>query len=207
MIFLGILLAVRPTAEEVTSERDRFCRDRALASDADMREWRQANAMSESDLHELIGQKALCRRLRRWALSARCFDRGCRSLVDELRLEGVFEQWLDDAAESAQICDAFSSEQTYRRFAGMDPRDLAVHHARASGIEIHGDAQLWAEDAGFEGTKGLAEAFKRAVVADDVRRRVRRVLGAIEHMLGPPQAEGGGRQSGLGAPELAPPDR
>jgi hypothetical protein len=127
----------------------------------------------------LAYEEAICTRLRRWAVTFHAFDRGCRALLDQLRLEGEFEEWSELALESKTIYDAFAPEASASDRAGPEPALLAKLHAEAGGAEIIGDANEWAEYAGFEDSAALAHALRRAMVVRDVRRRVSRIAKLI----------------------------
>jgi hypothetical protein len=180
VLFLGRLLDLRVTPEEVTAERDAFCVERGIVSSEQLKQWLQCNACSEDDLLEYLAGEAVCRRLRRWAIRTRSFDRGCRSLLDELRIRGIFSCWANEASEAANVVTAYRDEPEYKCIWSEHPGRLSEWHAAHGKVHITGDARLWAEDAGFEGVEELADAIRRAVIFDDVRSRVSKQIKILE---------------------------
>jgi len=88
--FFAHLIGTQVTQQDVEAERATFLTERGIASSEDLALWLRQNLFSESDLAEYLTQEASCRRLRAWILSSRSLDRGAKSLVDELRMRGLF---------------------------------------------------------------------------------------------------------------------
>jgi hypothetical protein len=190
VVFLGLLLGIRVAEEEAEAERAEFLAERALHSPEDLGEWLRSNSLSESDLREYLAQEALCTRLRRWILTARSFDRGCHALLNELRIRGLFPEWAKAAAEEATIVAAYRGQPEYRDVDEDPPDRLAQRHAAYTGVRITGDARIWAEDAGFDGVAGLAEALRRSAIYNDVSARIARQFEALERLeQAPPGVE------------------
>jgi hypothetical protein len=178
--FFAHLIGVQVTAEDVAAERAAFMTERSIESSDDLALWLRQNLFSESDLEEYLAQEASCRRLRAWIMSSGSLDRGAKSLMDELRMRGVFPKWANAAAEQAAVVDAFQNRPEYRDIAAEDPRLLAQRHAANTNVRIEGNAGVWAERAGFEVVSELVDALRRSVIAHDVRSRVARQVEAIE---------------------------
>lgn len=180
VLFLGRLLDVRVTPADIAAEREAFCAERNITSPEHLRQWLQRNACSEDDLSEYLAGEAVCHRLRRSALRARSFDRGCRSLLDELRIRGIFSHWAKEASEEVNIVTAYRDQPDYKYIWSEHPARLSERHAAHGKVHIMGDARVWAEDAGFEGVEQLADAIRRAVIFEDVRDRISRQLKVLE---------------------------
>jgi hypothetical protein len=178
--FFAHLIGIKVTQEDVEAERAAFTAERSIESQEDLALWLRQNLFSESDLEEYLSQEASCRRLRAWILTCRSLDRGAKSLVDELRMRGVFPKWANAAAEQAAIVDAYQTRPEYRDIAEEDPRLLAQRHTAQTNVRIEGNAGIWAEKAGFEVVSALVDALRRSVIAHDVRARIARQLDAIE---------------------------
>jgi hypothetical protein len=183
VIFLGALLDVRVTQDEIVTERNTFCRQRGIDSPDVLNEWLRCNAFCEKDLWEYLAQEAICRRLRCTALTARSFDRGCKALIDELRIRGSFPHWANEASAEAAIVAAYRDQPEYRHIESEHPGLLAERHAAYGHVRIKGDARIWAEEAGFDSVEGLAEALKRSAIFNDVRDRISRQLEALEQAM------------------------
>jgi hypothetical protein len=182
VFFFGMLLGIRVRQDEIVAEREVFCDERGLNSPADLSQWLRSAALSESDLWEYLTQEAVCRRLRRWAVTARSFDRGSRALLDELRMRGVFDHWARETAEAAAIVAVYKNQPEYLNVSSEDPAALAGRLAAFGKARVKGDARLWAEDAGFDGADGLAEAIRRSVIFNDIRARISRQISALEQL-------------------------
>ncbi len=180
VVFLGLLLEVEPTEEEVAEERERFLAEQGLTTPEALAGWMRRNAYCEPDLLEYLTEEAVCRRLRRSALTTRSFDRGAKATLDELRFTGRFPHWAAEAAEAAAIVAAYGQQLDYRGVEAEDPAVLAERHAAAGHTRITGDARVWAEDAGFDGVEGLAVALQQATIVNDVRARMARQVEALE---------------------------
>jgi len=178
--FFAHLIGVTVSQADVDAERAAFKAERGIESPEDLAQWLRQNLFSENDLEEYLTQEASCRRLRAWILSCRSLDRGAKSLVDELRMRGVFPKWANAAAEQATIVDAYRTRPEYRDIVEEDSGLLAQRHAANTNVRIEGNAALWAEKAGFEFVSGLVDALRRSVIAHDVRARIARQLEAIE---------------------------
>lgn len=183
VLLFAMLVGIRATQDEVEEERKAFCVERGLDSPEKLNEWLRGNAFSEADLSEYLLQEALCHRMRRWVVTARGLDRGCKVLLDELRMRGLFPCWAKHASQENAIIANYWDEPEYHSIRNEDPRLLAERHAANGGVHVRGDASMWAEEAGFEDVGELAEALRRAVVAEDVRNRIVRQLRVFEDML------------------------
>ena len=148
--FFAHLIGVQVTAEDVAAERAAFMTERSIESPDDLALWLRQNLFSESDLEEYLAQEASCRRLRAWIMSSGSLDRGAKSLMDELRMRGVFPKWANAAAEQAAVVDAFQNRPEYRDIAAADPRLLAQRHTAQTNVPDRGQrAGIWAERSGF----------------------------------------------------------
>lgn len=175
-IYLGYLMDITPTQADIDEEEHRFIQDRQLNSAADLRNWLHRNAFSYEDLRYHLREECIYRKLVDWVVKSRPFDRGCKRLLDELRLNGTFAFWASEAYEKTVIVDAYGSRPEYRAVSGALPAQLAKLHADSGHVRITGDAQMWAEYLGFESPETLSEALERAVIFNDVNNRISRQL-------------------------------
>ena len=175
-LFFGLMLTISPSPEEVRNERTRFLASRGIKDNAELNQWRDANCVSHSHFAQLMVEEALCRRVRNWAVSLRSFDRGCRALMDQMRIDGKFTEALQAAIEFQEIYDKFAHEPRSVAVREASPSHLAERHARASGVVITGDAEEWAEERGLDGVGELANVLGKASIVNDVRERASRAL-------------------------------
>ncbi|MGD0736560.1 MAG: TfuA-like protein [Terracidiphilus sp.] len=178
--FFAHLIGIEVTPEEGKAERAEFMAERGIESTQDLDRWLRQNLFSAKDLEVYLYQEATCRRLRAWIRSSGSLDRGAKTLVDELRMRGVFPQWVNAAAEQAAIVGAYQTRPEYADIANEDPRLLAQRHAAHTNVRIEGNATAWAELAGFDAVSSLVEALRRSLIAGDVRARIAQQLEAIE---------------------------
>jgi hypothetical protein len=75
-------------------------------------------------------------------------------------------------------CPVSTAAATSRRARRRRPGG-ARDHERHTGVEIVGDARVWAENAGFENVSELADQLRRATIYRDVKRRIERQWSAI----------------------------
>jgi hypothetical protein len=181
VVFLGGLLQVTATAEEIALERSNLLEVHDMDDEA-VQKWLKDNDLNESDFSQFLREAAVCRRLHRWILSNRGLDRGTRYFLDELRRRGHYTEWASRAAAESSCAAAYSEEPEYELLRTKDPDELAKEHANATAVRITGDVRIWAADAGFDGPEGLREGLERAAICRDVRARVARLLSMLETM-------------------------
>jgi hypothetical protein len=190
VIFFGLLLGLRVEKDDIMAERASFLEKRDIHTPESLSKWLQENVLNEGDLWEYLAQEVLCRRLRRWALSSRSFDRGCKALLDEIRIKGTFPHWAEETSEKAAIVAAYHDQPEYRDIYSEHPKELAERHAAYANVRITGDARIWAEDAGFDGVNELADALRKCAIFNDVRSRIAKQLDALSRMTPAGNEEG-----------------
>ncbi len=181
-VFLGMLLGVKVTPDEIAAEAASFRASQGLLSDEVFHAWLHENAWTEADLGEYLAQEAICRRLRQWIAFARGFDRGIKATLDELRVQGVFSEMVSGANELELIVENFAGRREYAEVGDIDPGVLAAQHSEATGVSVSGDVRRWASEAGLEGVDALIEALREAAVARDVRQRISQQIGALQNV-------------------------
>ena len=183
VVFFAGLLDIRISDTDIAAERVSFCEDNQIESPETLENWLSDNCLCEKDFIEYLAQEARCRRLRRWALHSRSFDRGCKSLLDELRVHGLFTRWAKEAADKEALFATYQNQEEYLATKLEHPGALAERHAACGHARIRGDASLWAEEAGFDGVAGLAEALRRSAVVNDVQNRISIQVAIIEQAM------------------------
>jgi hypothetical protein len=178
--YFASLLGLRVTPEEFETQRSEFMDHRGLDSPEALREWLRANAMSEGDLSEYLVQESLCLRMRRWIVASAGMDRGCRMVLNEARMRGVFADWAKSTAEKETVVSAYRGQPEYASVGQEDPRLLAALHYANSNVHIKGDARVWAMDAGFDDVQTLQEALKDSAIYYHVKARIARQMRALE---------------------------
>jgi hypothetical protein len=183
VVYLGLLLGVSVDSADIAAERDALWDEQNIDSADAFQAWLRANALNEADFWQLMAQEAICQRLARSGLTLRSFDRGCRAVLDELRVRGTFLHWAKETAEEVAIVSAYGERPEYRAVIAEHPSVLANEHASRCNVKIKGDARKWAADAGFDGVQGLVDALRRAVIFHDVRCRIAQQVKAVEKAI------------------------
>jgi hypothetical protein len=183
--YLAKLLDVKVSADDLAKEEAEFLTALGIGDGEKLIEWIRANDLNQDDFRDMLFEMAVCRRMQRWIQHARGFDRGSRCILDELRRRGIYTEWATRAAKEYATADAFREQSEYQTLGDVDPQELAEKHAATTGVQIAGDARVWASDAGFDGTDGLRTALERSVIAHDVQRRIDGLLGAISKIPSP----------------------
>lgn len=178
--FFARLLGLEITEEVIEAGRAKFLQERGLLSPRLRELWLRDNSMCEQDLTQYLADEALCHRLRLWASESLGFDRGCRAVLDELRIRGQYRHWVNEASNAMTIVSTYQDQPEYQSISSADPAELAAAHSENTGVHIYGDATVWAENAGFAGAHGLAEALRRASIFQLVKQRIDRVLKAYQ---------------------------
>lgn len=155
-------LEVEPAA--IQSEADRFRRRHNLEDPETWDVWLRANHQSPAEFHDLMWQRALCRRLHRWFLIAMWMERNSKILLDELRLKNRYAEWAARAASHEKLVDFMSSRGQFD--AGRIPiKDLIEEHCAWNEGRIDLDPADWAEEAGFHSIGNLKLELARANMA------------------------------------------
>lgn len=151
--------------EAVADEMERFRVRRRLENDDALAGWLDRNDMDADDLDELVYDLAVCRRLRQW-LTVRRYKLGLtRPLLDQLRLEGDYERWADEATQHETFLErTFSSEQLFD-VDDDEVLELMQSHARETGWRPDTDIYTWADEAGFGQAYDVLVELKRASLA------------------------------------------
>ena len=181
--FFAAMLGLKVTLGDVDAERRCFCEEHRIESQEELARWLSCNGLNEKDFNEFLTQEASCRRLRFWSQNSRSFDRGCRALLDELRIRGTFQQWALQAVEAESLFAVYANEPEYTALQTEHPASLAEKHAESGHARILGDAGVFAEHRGFDGVSSLADALRRNAVVNDVRRRISTQVEALQHAL------------------------
>ncbi|MEM9513593.1 MAG: TfuA-like protein [Actinomycetota bacterium] len=154
----------------VDDEIARLQRRFGLDDDDALEQWCRRNDLTDEDFRALMRDEAICRRLRRFAVSSNLVRGTARALVDALRLAGRYEEWMDAAGElhASVDGDVFDSLRT----SEMTLTDLLADHARETGWRPAGAFESWWREAGYRDLNTLRVELLRAHLAraaDDQR--------------------------------------
>jgi hypothetical protein len=162
-VALARLLEVEVSPAEVEDERRRLRVRLELEHDQAFDVWLLANHLSLDGFRVLATELALCRRMHRWFLYARWTQRSTSIYLDQLRLEGRYEDAAARAAGHERLvglgegCDGFE-DWLHKTDA------LVADHEAWTDLRLDTDPATWAEDAGFHSKRDLKLELLRARV-------------------------------------------
>ena len=161
---LAEVFAVEPDASEIAAERDRFQRDRRLATSEDLDVWRRSNDLNAEDFDDLIHRLAARRLLRRWLISRKYLERTTQEVLDQLRLRGRYPAVADAAANQQDLLEAAHPDFTFR---GDDSELLELIRAQAkdTGWRPNVPIDVWAFENGFKDVYDVRFELVRAKLA------------------------------------------
>ena len=154
-------LGVRLEDHEVEEEAERFRAGHELTDDAALDGWLEANHLDAEEFRDLMASVAMCRRMHRWFLIANWMGRTTKVLLDELRLDGRYPEWLHRTAAQERVLRA-RPDLDERTPIQMPLDDLVEEHVEWSGRRLPVEARRWAEEAGFHTADNLRAELKRA---------------------------------------------
>jgi hypothetical protein len=168
VLVMADMLQVEVTQEEIDKEQARFCLRHRLKPDTDLKDWQARNHLDQEEFRTLMSENAKCRRMQRWLITRLVMVKSSRVLLDELRLENSYEEWLARTADQeklvAQHADSF--QQTGE--SEIDLRQLVIDHLRQTGLRMNVRYEEWAEEAGFHTLDDLKIELLRARLARQV---------------------------------------
>ncbi len=168
VLAMAEMLQVQATSEEIDKEQTYFRRKYRLNSDADLADWQARNHLEPDEFRALMQQNAQCRRMRRWLLTRLVMLRSARVLLDELRLENRFEEWLERAAEEEKIVSQHADYFKEMGQTDVDLRQLLIDHLNATGLRMNMRVDEWAEEAGFHTVTDLKMELLRTRLAREL---------------------------------------
>ena len=167
---LAAQMGVSANEDDVAAERDRFMRDRGL-TDANLKQWLNANDLSAVEFSGLVREKAVCRRMHRWLLHTPRGTRQTRWLLDELRNRDTYAATADGAAAIAAAVDGDGAfEESLSELDGPAVLKLVADRPLTGRWRTLAELAYWAEEAGFKSLKDLGYALLHERRASDSRR-------------------------------------
>jgi hypothetical protein len=185
VLVLADLLDVPVTDTDVAKELRRFRVRRRLEEDDDLRAWMNANDLTQEEFDTFIGNLATCRVLQRWLVARKYMEGTTKIVLDELRLEGRYEEVADAAAEQEAILDEEHPLFRQTSFSDLSMQTLVVDHLRATACRPDRHYAAWSEEAGFQSVDDLRVELLRSRLAREYTAQVMsRVTDALQP--GPP---------------------
>jgi hypothetical protein len=157
-------LQIDASPEDVAAESARFRRRHDLATGEALDRWIAENDIDHDEFRELMTDRALCRRLHSWFLVASWLQRTTKLLLDELRVDGQYEQWADRAAAQERLLRRRWQDE-YPELGRRPLHDLLEEHEEWTGRPAPADPVAWAQEAGFHSVDTLRIELARARAA------------------------------------------
>jgi hypothetical protein len=180
VVMLAGFLEIDVSPEDVQRELARFRERYALVDEPDLTTWLESNDLSSDELHDLMREVALCRRLQRWLMLRRQRTLNTKLILDELRLANAYETTADAAAVRERILQARYPDLREIDHGDADLRDLVQEHLRETEGRIETDVSEWADEVGFGSLQELRIELLRSRLA---RRELRRAVSALRFLL------------------------
>lgn len=178
---LGELLDVAVDPEDVDREIQRFQFRRGIPDRAALDAWIGRNDLSQAEFQDLMRSQAVCRKLHRWLITRKYLERTTRTILDELRLHGRYEEAAEEAAVHERIFQSNfpSFEEDQHDRVGM--QELITQHLGETACRFDTHFTEWSEEAGFKDVSELRYELLRARL---VRRLKRDIALELQKTLG-----------------------
>ncbi len=180
-VILADLLDIAVETEDVAAEAARFRFKWQLRDEERFLAWLRANDLTSEQFQELMREVATCRRLHRWLMTRRHFERNTKIVLDELRLRGEYEHWADEAAAFEQLASRI--EPAFGQTAAEDVpwRQLVLDHMRSAGLRVDVPMEQWGEEVGLHNASELRlELLRDRLVRQHRAETARRLLNLFD---------------------------
>ncbi len=165
-------LELEVSSEEVERETLRFRRRRNMITPESLEEWLRRNHIEEAEFRRLMREEALLGRLRHWFVTVEHFGTPVQSLLDVLRLEGLYETCAQGAGEQKKMLRLL--EEDLRRestIPGKSEEYLTSFMEGGGPSFLDRNFPAWCEEMGLGTGSILRQIF--------ARERLRRHLGEL----------------------------
>ncbi len=154
-------LRVEVPPEEVEQEAVRFRRRKGIADPEAGEIWLRNNHMEKEDFQRLMEEEALLGRLRRWLFMVERFGTPVQSLLDEMRLEGVYEKYAHAAGEQQKMLRALGVNLPQEATLQKSSEELVASFlAFSAPSTMDRNFPAWCEDMGMGSGRALWEVLK-----------------------------------------------
>jgi hypothetical protein len=164
-VFLTDLLEIRIQKDEVESEVKRYREKLLLSDDSIFSSWLNENDLLESEFYSLMENLAKIRKLHKWFLMRKGYERNTRMILDELRLDDSYSKWKSHTANKNDILKD-RKDELLKIINGEDFEDLLKDHIKHSGYQWTGELSETAEEAGLDRCSFNIELAKEKIIND-----------------------------------------
>jgi len=172
---------VNPTPEEIELETAHFFATIGVSTEQ-IPEWIAANDFGPGELERFLADEARRRRMQRWVLDTRLYERNRRVILDQLRLENRYVDAVKAASRRRKLTDARAPIDWPTDNETLI--DLVRRHAFNAKWRSPIDLEVMASDHGYDGINGLITALLDATSArqeaSDRRARLTKLFAGDE---------------------------
>jgi len=162
-------LELEVSPEEVEQETIRFRRRRKIATQKSLDEWLKRNHLEEVEFRRLMKEEALLSRLRRWFVTVEHFGTPVQSLLDVLRLEGMYEACARGAEEQKKMLRLLGENlRQEATVPGRSEEYLASFMAESVPSSMDRNFSAWCEEMGL----GVGSILQQIFARERLRRRL-----------------------------------
>ena len=146
---LAQLLGIEVSPEEADKESHRFRLKYTLLEEAKLTDWLTKNDLKFEEFNQLMYEMAGCRKLHKWLISRKSFEKNVTILLNELRLQNRYERWADAATKQEQIIQEHSLNDLENLHEDLPLPQLILEHLRSTDCQMPINYTDWANEAGF----------------------------------------------------------
>jgi hypothetical protein len=169
---LAQLLEIDVGQEEVDKESHRFRLKHTLLEEEKFTDWLNKNDLNFEEFNQLMYEMACCRKLHKWLISRKSFEKNVTILLNELRLQNRYEGWADATAIQEQILQEHSFNDLEKIHEDLTLPQLILEHLRSTDCQMPINYRDWANEAGFLNIFCLELELLRARVARKVMQKL-----------------------------------
>lgn len=149
---LAKLLNIEASEDEINEEKQRFFQRHQLQKD-------ETFEKSEDEFNKMIKERATARKLQNSYLLEAIPSRKNQALLDELRWQNQYKQWLEKAKNEQELFTKASPSNTEIE------DDIIEKHMQSTNWQPDIDIEKWIEEANFENLEELKTQMQKFKIA------------------------------------------
>lgn len=165
---LASILKIEVSEDAINQEKERFCFRLKLSTEEDLKQWLMRNHLKLQEFHELMQKKAEARFLHNsFTLHGVVAWKRFKLLLDELKINGEYETWLEKAACQEEILAKAAPHHEELEHPELLDKKIVENHALETSWNPDIPCKQWAEEAGFSNLSELKAEMLKAKIARD----------------------------------------
>ncbi|MEO5358279.1 MAG: TfuA-related McrA-glycine thioamidation protein [Nitrospirae bacterium YQR-1] len=149
VVFMADYFEITVPVEDIEKEKERFIQKIGVKNDDELAKWITDNHLTPEEFNTLMNDHARCRRMHKWFMTRQYLVKNVKVVLDELRLQNTYRQWLKGAANQEQIIQNHYPDFKETEHKGQNIKELIVDHMKKTGWRSEISAMEWVEEAGF----------------------------------------------------------